>query len=207
MMLEGNELLRLSDRHVDEASEVFTEVFMDYPLFSYMVEDPLVRPRVYPILFRLMVKHAIKFGEAYASSENLEGLALWLPSERSDISLWSNLNNGVIDLLLKAGIKIAYRSMVFTEFASKLHHDAIDRPHIYLFLIGVKKKHRGIGYAGMLMKPMMEYADSEGLPIFLETHDAANMVVYRHYRFETVGHKKVPGSEVDHWIMIRNPQP
>ncbi len=204
-MLESNDLLRLSDRHIIEATKVFTEAFMDYPLFSYMVEDPSARPRIYPHFFRLMVKHTIRFGWAYATSENMEGLALWLPGERSDISLWSNLTSGGIDLLLAAGLRIAYRSMVFSEFASKLHHEVIDRPHIYLFQIGVKKMHRGKGYAGKLMRPMMARADREGQPIFLETHDESYLPVYRHYQFETIRHEKIPGSNVNHWAMIRTP--
>lgn len=206
-MLEKSELLRLTDKHLDEASTAFSEIFRDYPLFSYMVEDPAARPRIYPYFFRLMVKHTIKFGEAYATSDNMEGIALWLPSERSDISLWSNLMNGGIDLLLKAGIKVAYRSMVFTEFASKLHHEAVVKPHIYLFLIGVKKKHRGKGYSSMLMRPMMEHSDHEGLPIFLETHDASNMPIYEYLGFETARHEVIPDSNVDHWAMMRNPLP
>ena len=206
LMLEDNELLRLSDKHIQEASKVFTETFKDYPLFSYMVEDPEARTRIYPHIFRLMIKHTIKFGEAYATSENMEGIALWLPSKRSDISIWSNLNSGGIGLFLKMGLRIAYRSMVFTEFASKLHHEVINRPHIYLFQIGVKKKYRGKGYASKLMRPMMDRADSECQPLFLETHDEANIPVYQHHQFEIIRHEKIPGSDVNHWAMIRNPQ-
>jgi len=58
----------------------------------------------------------------------------------------------------------------------------------------------------MLMKPIMEHADHEGLPIFLETHDATNKPIYEHFQFETVRHEKIPNSEVNHWAMIRNPQ-
>ena len=205
-MLESNDLLRLSDRHIIEATNVFTEAFMDYPLFKYMVGDSSARSSIYPHFFRLLVKHTIRFGWAYTTSENMEGIALWLPGERSDISLWSNLTSGAIDLLLAAGLRIAYRSMVFTEFASKLHHEVINRPHIYLFQIGVKKKHRGKGYARKLMRPMMAHADSEEKPIYLETHDESNLSVYRHYQFETIRHEKIPGSDVNHWAMIRTPQ-
>lgn len=206
LMLESRELLKLSDKHIIEASKVFTEAFIDYPLFSYMVEDPSARPRIYPHIFQLMIKHTIKFGEAYATSENMEGIALWLPSERSDISIWSNLTNGGIGLFLKMGLRIAYRSMMFTEFASKLHHEVITSPHIYLFQIGVKKRHRGKGYASKLMRPMMERADGEGQPIFLETHDESNIPIYQRYQFETRRHDKIPGSDVNHWTMIRTPQ-
>jgi ribosomal protein S18 acetylase RimI-like enzyme len=206
LMLESTELLRLSNRHIQEASKVFTDAFIDYPLFSYMVENPTARPKIYHHIFQLMIKHTIKFGEAYATSENMEGIALWLPSERSDISIWSNLTNGGIALLRAAGLRIAYRSMVFTEFASKLHHKVINRPHIYLFQIGVKKRHRGKGYASKLMRPMMSQADSEGQPIFLETHDETNIPIYQRYQFETKTHDKIPGSDVNHWTMIRTPQ-
>ncbi len=205
-MLENKDLLRLSDRHIIEATKVFTEAFMDYPLFSYIVENPSARPRILPHVFRLMIKHTIKLGWAYATSENMEGIALWLPSEKSDISLWSNLANGGIDLLLKGGLRMAYRSLVFSEFASKLHHKVIDNPHIYLFQIGVKKRHRGKGHASKLMRPMMAHADREGQPIFLETHDEFNLPVYQHYQFEVNKHEKIPGSDVNHWTMIRTPQ-
>ena len=205
-MLENSELLRLSNRHINEASKVFTEAFTDYPLFKHLIEEPTARPRVYPLIFKLMVKHTVKFGWAYGTSENMEGIALWLPSERSDISLWSNLTNGGIELLIKAGLRIAYRSMIFTEFASKLHHKVINEPHIYLFQIGVKKQYRGKGNASKLMKPILAYADSEEKSIFLETHDETNLPVYQHYHFETIRHEKIPDSDVNHWTMIRTPQ-
>jgi predicted GNAT family N-acyltransferase len=96
--------------------------------------------------------------------------------------------------------------MVFTEFASRLHHELIDDPHIYLFQIGVQLEHRGKGYSSKLMRPMMEKADQKSHAIFLETHDESNIPVYQHYGFETVRHEKIPGSTVDHWAMIRDPQ-
>ena len=52
----------------------------------------------------------------------------------------------------------------------------------------------------------MDRADSECQPIFLETHDEANIPVYPHHQFEIIRHEKIPGSDVNHWAMNRNPQ-
>ena len=205
-MINGNELLQLTDLHITKASTVFAEAFEEYPLFKYLIKDPTARPRIYSHIFQLMVKHTIKNGEAYTTSENMEGIVLWLPSEKSDISLWSNLTNGGISILLYAGFGVTYRSMVFTDFANKLHYDSIDKPHIYLFQIGVQKKYRGKGFSGKLMKPMMAIADSKGQQIYLETHDELNIPIYKHYQFEIVRHEKIPGSNLNHWAMIRDPQ-
>ena len=130
-------LLKLAKKHVKKASRIFTEAFSDYPLFKYMVENQNDGPKIYPLFFKLMTSYTVYFGEAYATSEDMEGIALWLPSDKSDISLWSNLMNGGVELVLKAGLRVTYKSMVFTDFASKLHHSIIDEPHLYLFQIGV----------------------------------------------------------------------
>jgi hypothetical protein len=53
---------------------------------------------------------------------------------------------------------------------------------------------------------MMAQADSEGQPIFLETHDETNIPIYQRYQFEIKRHDKIPGSDVNHWTMIRTPQ-
>ena len=202
-MVQEDGLMKLSEIHIQQAANVFTDAFMEYPLFRYLVENPSSRSIIYPLFFRLMTKYTVKFGEAYATSENMEGIALWLPAEKADISLWNNLTNGGIDVFLKAGLMVTYRSMIFTDFASRLHHQLIEGPHIYLFQIGVQRKYRGKGYASKLMKPILNRADRENLPIYLETHDQTNIPLYKHFQFEIAEHKTIPGSNVNHWTMIR----
>ena len=42
------------------------------------------------------VTYCLKYGEAYATSENLEGIAAWLPGDFADMSMWRMIRSGAI---------------------------------------------------------------------------------------------------------------
>jgi GNAT superfamily N-acetyltransferase len=150
-----------------------------------------------------MIKYTIKNGEAYATSEEMEGIALWLPHNKADISTINALKNGAYSLFYKAGLKIAYRSISVSNFSSKIHSRVADFPHLYLFLMAVDPMERGKGFASKLLKPMLDKAGRNNLPVYLETHDEENIPIYEHFGFKIVTHELIPNSKVDLWPMIK----
>jgi ribosomal protein S18 acetylase RimI-like enzyme len=70
----------------------------------------------------------------------------------------------------------------------------------------VDPRHQGKGLARRLLKAMFERLDREGLPCFLETESTTNVAIYKKYGFAVVEEGKIPGTEVPHWAMLREPQ-
>ena len=55
---------------------------------------------------------------------------------------------------------------------------------IHIVYFAVRKAFHGKGMAHKLISPVLDYADKNGVQIALETHNAANLDMYRHYGFE-----------------------
>ena len=80
-----------------------------------------------------------------------------------------------------------------------------DRPHYYLWGLTVdpNQKRKGIGTA--LLKPVIEKADVEQKPIYLETHDENNVAYYQRHGFSLVYTGKFPKFDLSIWCMVREP--
>src|SRR4030042_3552698 len=89
-----NSLFRLTGKHVKSAAEVLGRAFQDYPLSSYFMPEETQRRKKQPVLFRSMVRHSIMHGEVYATSPQLEGVAVWFSSESKRESFWNSLMSG-----------------------------------------------------------------------------------------------------------------
>lgn len=57
-------------------------------------------------------------------------------------------------------------------------------PHLYLFTIGTRKAVRGKGLGKAILRPMLDAADRDGLPCYLENSNPANTGFYRSHGFE-----------------------
>lgn len=77
-----------------------------------------------------------------------------------------------------------------------------DEPHWYLGLLGTDPGRQNQGIARALLEPMLERADREGFPVFLETGMAGNVAIYERFGFRTIAEATVPeGPKV--WGLLR----
>ena len=143
------------------------------------------------------------YGEVYATSSNLEGVVFWLPSEKS-FTMWRMIRSGFLSLLLKLGKKVISRLMSFSDYASPIHKRHTPFRHWYLMYIGVESLFYGRGYASALIKPMLTRIDREHLLCFLETQNEKNVQIYQHFGFKVVEVGTVPGTDINHWAMLRD---
>jgi ribosomal protein S18 acetylase RimI-like enzyme len=86
------------------------------------------------------------------------------------------------------------------------HTALLSMPHYYLSVLGLRPEAQGKGLATQLITPMLERADSEAKPCYLDTHNEANVNLYRHYGFDVVDQDAMKGLSVKHWVMIRSPR-
>jgi GNAT superfamily N-acetyltransferase len=59
------------------------------------------------------------------------------------------------------------------------HHPA--EPHFYLFLLGTSQQ--GLGHGGVLLAPVLERCDQQGLPAYLESSNVRNVSFYERQGF------------------------
>jgi ribosomal protein S18 acetylase RimI-like enzyme len=84
--------------------------------------------------------------------------------------------------LMSKGSKGAMKRAMGAGEIMARHHPS--DPHLYLFTIGTRKAARGTGLGKAILRPMLDAADREGLPCYLENTNPANSGFYMSHGFE-----------------------
>jgi len=186
-------LVQLSETDIAAAAEQLARAFQDYPTFVYVYPDAGERKDKLPCFFKSMVHKGLLQGEVYATSSAMEGVAVWLPP---------GIPGGVskaYEIDKEAYERFAYYGRcvyaVRQQYAPPLHW--------FLELIGVVPECQGKGYAGRLLRPMLERTDRESLACYLDTEVDGNVTMYRHFGFRVVDDTVVPDTGVRSWGMLR----
>jgi len=200
------EIVRLDPRQKNRAVEVVVSAFFDYPMFDLYFPDRSRRKQVMTWYLGNVLNCALRYGEVFTTPE-ISGVIFTLPPGHTTISQWEYIQNGFLPALFVLGWRDFTRSQKCEEFVTGVHEKIMqDRPHYYLWGLVVDPacKRQGIGSA--LLIPLVEKADDQKMPIYLETHDERNVVYYRRMDFQLVHTGTIPGSEVSIWCMVREPK-
>jgi len=203
MVADLSNLVRLQKSQIKPAAEMLTRAFQDDPLSAYFIPDASERKNKSPYIFQVLIRYGILYGEVYATSPNLEGVAAWLPSEKADMALWRSIWSGGLSILFKLGIKALRRQLAFADCAYSIHKRHAPFRHWFLQPIGVDPVFQGKGYASTLLKAMFVRIDKEHLPCYLDTQTGKNVSIYQHHVFKVVEEFKTPGTDFSNWAMLR----
>lgn len=203
MTVDLNNLIRLTKAQIKPAAEILVRAFQDNPGIVYYFPDEYERKRKLFYIFQYTIRRGLLYGEVYTTSPNLEGVAVWLPSENTRMTLWKVIRNGGLSMLLKVGRKNVSKEMSFGGYLGSIHKRHTPFRHWYLFGLGVNPDYQGKGYASLLLKAMLARIDKEHLPCYLETQNEKNLPIYQHYGFKVVEESIVPGTKLTNWAMLR----
>lgn len=195
--------IRLEKGQIERASQVLSRAFRDDPELVGSIPDPQKRQKLLLSMFRVSLNHALKHGEVYAFSPAIEGVAIWLPSEATEISLWTLLRSGGLGLLFRAGWGFLRKMQKDDNFARRLRRKLAPFPHWYLAVLGVAPELQGKGYASRLLKPMLTRLDEKKMPAYLETSIEDYVAIYQHFGFKVIREEMLPGSDAKIWVMLR----
>jgi len=196
-------LIRINRDRAEPAIKVLSDAFKDYPLLQYYFPDIRIRKKISNYFLSLAVYSGIKYGKVYATSENLEGIAIWIPSKNYPLTLWKMLRSVPISKILGFSKYGGFKLMHFNEYIEVIHQRQISVNHWFLQAIGVNPKFQGRSFAGKLIRPMLKKIDEEHLPCYLETISEKNVSIYEHFDFETVDKSTIPETELINWAMLR----
>ena len=203
MTVDLNNLFRLTKTQIKPAAEMMARAFHDDPGVVYYIPDVSERKNRSTYFFQFMIRYALLYGEVYATSPNLEGVAAWLPSEKVHMTLWRVIRSRGLSMQLKPGRKTASQVGSFGDYVLSIHKRHAPFRHCYLLLLGVDSIYQGKGYASTLLKAMFARIDKENLPCYVETPNERNVPVYQHFGFKVVEESIVPNTKVTNWAMLR----
>jgi len=203
MIADLSNLVRLQKSQIKPAAEMLARAFQDDPLFIYFFPNTSERRNKSHHFLQLLVRYGVLYGEAYATSPNLEGVTVWLPSEKADMSFLRMMRSGALSMLPRIGRDVIGRMWRFGEHATRIHKRHAPFRHWFLQPIGVDPVFQGKGYGGTLLRAMFARMDKEHLPCYLDTQTEKNVSIYRHHGFKVVEEFKIPSTEFSNWAMLR----
>ena len=189
---------------LDRLADIAADAYQDYPLHNWFtngVYDPVASKLIMKTTLAAMKDDAV----IYADSEELNGFAVWVPLGFTGSKTLPFLRNGGVRLLLHSGLGIIRKLLVYESFAMKLKKKYTGHVDWYLYNLSIRQSAQGKGIASKLMRPMLCFCDDEKMIVYLETNKESNVPMYHHYGFELQETKMIPGSSVEHYSMVRNP--
>ena len=204
MNTSEDDIVRLNRSHVKRATEALIRAFWNHQPLQYYFPDEAERERIAPYFFSLFVFNGIRYGEVHATSQDLEGIAVWLPSDNYHVTLWRLLRSVPLSEILGVARYGGSRMRGLGQYIDAVHSRLAPFKHWFLQAIGVDPQFQGRGYASKLLRPMLSRIDEEGLPCYLEALEGQNVRLYEHFGFKVIEESNVPDTSLTNWAMLRD---
>jgi ribosomal protein S18 acetylase RimI-like enzyme len=198
-------LSRLTSKERHAGAAVLGRAFAEYEVLRHYFPDERQRHTIANTFVLIGLAVCLKYGEVYATSDKMEGVAAWLPPGKAPFGGWQILRSVPLPTLFRFGRQGAARMQAYGRFVDSLHRKLLPYPHWYLQVIGVDPAYHGQGFSGRLIRPMLERIGREAMPCSLETNIDKNVAIYRHFGFEVISEDKMPGTPVTSFLMLRKP--
>jgi len=200
------DLVQLNKSYIKPATDALVRAFRNYQLLYYSFPDEIERKRIAPYFFQYALYYGIRYGETYTTSSNLEGVAIWIPSDNYPVTFWRLVHSVPLSVIFGLGREGGSRMRYTGEYIDVVHKRLAPFKHWFLQTIGVEPPFQGKGYAGKLLRPMFARIDKEGLPCYLETLDEANVQLHEHFGFKVIEKSTIPKTSLTNWAMLREAQ-
>ena len=198
-------LTNLKKSSIDLAADRLNEAFDEDPCIKYFLGSDNYNYIKAKNIHRYALNVGFLYGSILTTSDLLEGISIWLPPSKVDVSSWMFIRAGGLSLKKTVRQDILKTMKAYGDYSTIIHHQNIAVPHWYLFSIGVGKEYQGKGFAGKMLKPVFNHFDQTGYPCYLETHNPNNIKFYENYGFKVVEVGVLPNSEKKHYAMLRMP--
>jgi ribosomal protein S18 acetylase RimI-like enzyme len=194
----------LKASQVDEVSNVLARAFFDDPMTMYIMPDENKRRRALPWFFQKAAQVSHRYGDPFTTAGQVEGAALWLPPGNTILTLPKMIRVGMLAAPIKFGLPTFMKFLSATNQLEHLHKRDVPPDHWYLFVLGVEPERQGHGLGGKLLQPILERADRDRLPCYLETMKEINVTFYKKQGFEVVVDDQFKDGP-RYWTMKRDP--
>jgi len=179
--------------------------FRDTPHIAYFFPDMPRRERDSIVLFEMRIRYGLLCGEVHATSENLEGIAVWLPSDRAAMTLWRQIRSGGTRLYRTVGSEAVTRMTHVAEHNDQLQRENVEGRNWFLSILAVDPAHQHQGHATRLVGRMITRLDRERLACYAETTEPDVVPFYERLGFEAGAESTVPGTDLTVCPLVRRP--
>jgi len=197
----------IAEAQIPAAGEMLARAFFDDPLCVYTQPDPGARMSQFSWLFTQLIREGARQDGVYVSAVNHQpnGVAVWTPPRAAAATSPKGSGNGMDQLAQGFGPEEYHRLSMAYRHLWRIRRQRMTGPNWYLRLLGVSPGFQGQGVGRTLLSLVLERADQEGLPCYLETFVPQNVPFYEHRGFRVVAGGLDRRSLVPFWAMRRPP--
>ena len=198
-------LLKLSE--IDRASEILAQAFDKDPMFRYLGIGEAEQARVNVDALKWFCKMGLRNCHSYNhvyTTNNLKGIAAWIPPGKSEMNVWQIVSMLSV-LPWKCGWHRLGRCLSLFSTLMKRESNEMTEPHWTLSLLGVASTCQGQGIGSLLLQPVLERADKEGVPCYLATFSERAIRFYQKHGFAILSQGKFLSGSPCIWTMKREP--
>lgn len=195
----------LVESQVEQAAELLARAFQYAPDMKFLIgENARMLNKATSRFYQAVLRVGLLYGEVYTTA-SMEGVAVWVNPEYSNFTLGILMRTGLLGALVSLGIRPMLRFINSASYVQKLQEQVISEPRWVLVYIGVEPDLQGKGIGGILIQPILDRADTEGVPCYVESADERNHSFYKRHGFKIVNHGEVPKGGPQVWVMVREP--
>jgi ribosomal protein S18 acetylase RimI-like enzyme len=194
-----SDLYKIQKKDLKNAVNVLTNAFSDDPMWKKVFNDE-DKNRV---LTEVMVRFCLKYGNVLSTSNNLEGIMAITPHDK-DMTTWRVIRSGGFFLSMKIRNEAKKMTVLINAVEEAKKSLNLD-PHIHLLIMGISQEFQRKGFGGKLLRALIEKAETEKKPIYLETQKEDNINFYEKYGFSVKKKIMLPEPlNLPMWLMLRD---
>jgi ribosomal protein S18 acetylase RimI-like enzyme len=185
-----------------EVAQTLTDAFAADPHFDWFMRADARREDARRAFFQLLLKH--EAGKGLIDRPASGGAAaVWMPFESlGPIPLSAELQ--LLPTMLRASGLARFGRLMAIRADMDQHHP-MDRPHAYLWFLGVAPAAQGRGVGSALLRAAGARLDAAAMPAYLETGTTRNVALYERHGFKVLSEHKARADAPTMWSMWREP--
>ena len=195
---------RATEAEIPAMAAVLARAFAHDPYVSWLTGDAPERNLRMRMWWAGILRHASGGLRETWTTDDVSGVAIWLPPGRRASSVLDSLRM-VPALARLTGWRRLREVAAATELLEARRRAHVPGPHWYLSALGVEPDRQRQGIGSALLRIVLDRADSDRTPAYLETATARNVLLYERHGFEMVEELILPRTDVRGWLMLRSP--
>jgi ribosomal protein S18 acetylase RimI-like enzyme len=186
---------------VPDLVDVLVRSFADDPVANFMFSGERRRRRGLHSFFSSQIRRQYLAGGHVYTTEDRAGAAIWGAPDRDRSGLTE-----LLQLLPTAPFLVSTRMVRALRLLFEVDGLHPKEPHWYLATLGTdpERQRRGIGSA--LLRPVLDRADEDGTPAYLESSKERNVPFYARFGFEVIEELRSAPNNPTIWRMWREPR-
>jgi ribosomal protein S18 acetylase RimI-like enzyme len=201
---EAETPVQAAARDADAVAADLADAFADDVMFDWFLRADSRRDTARLGFFRFLINRmAVGVGRIDRPASG-GAAAVWLPFEAVGPTPLPMLVRAAPTMIATTGWARVPRLLALMEDMDK--HHPMDRPHAYLWFLGVARVAQGRGIGSRLLKAATARLDAQALPAYLETQTERNIALYSRHGFAVISEHRPRPDAPRLWSMWRDPQ-